>query len=437
MKTLPELTSRYVPFIFYGLVLFGLYLTSLYSYTLLHSLVEIFSIVIGCSIFIVAWNSRKRLDNAFLLFLGTAYLFVSFIDLIHTLAYKGLAVFPGYDANLPTQLWIAARYCQSLSLFVSPLFLRRKLNVYLAFGVYTAVIAVLIAAIFANIFPSCYVEGVGLTPFKKISEYIISVILLASIGVLLYKRRSFDPNVLQWLIASLVLTIGSELAFTFYVSVYGLSNLIGHFFKLIAFYLIYIAIVEMGLEKPQRLLFQDLKQREKALQKALKDVRRLAITDPLTGLFNQRHFAAAAEVEVQRVCRYGRPLSAIMLDIDHFKRVNDTYGHTVGDRMLREVATSCRQELRKVDVVGRYGGDEFAILLPESDLAVARQVAERLRKTIAQRRLNTTKGPARVTASLGVVHVDCEDVTLEALLSRADKALYVAKRQGRNRVSTG
>jgi diguanylate cyclase (GGDEF)-like protein len=436
MKTLRELTLRYVPFIFYGLVLFGLYLTSLYSYLLLHSLVEIFSIVIGCSIFIVAWNSRKRLDNVFLLFLGTAYLFVSFIDLIHTLAYKGLAVFPGYDANLPTQLWIAARYCQSLSLLVSPLFLRRKMNVYLVFGVYTAMIAVLIAAIFANIFPACFAEGVGLTPFKKISEYIISFILLASIGLFLYKRRFFDPNVLQWLIASLVLTMGSELAFTFYVSVYDLSNLIGHFLKLIAFYLIYIAIVEMGLEKPQRLLFNNLKRNEKELQKALKQVQRLAITDPLTGLFNQRHFTTAAEAEVQRACRYERSLSAIMLDIDHFKRVNDTYGHTIGDHLLQEVAESCRRELRKVDLVGRYGGDEFAILLPESDLAVARQVAERLRKTIARRKLHTAKGPATVTVSLGVAAVDCEDTALETLLSRADKALYVAKRKGRNQVRT-
>jgi two-component system cell cycle response regulator len=89
-----------------------------------------------------------------------------------------------------------------------------------------------------------------------------------------------------------------------------------------------------------------------------------------------------------------------------------------------------------VDVVGRYGGDEFAILLPESDLAVAQRVAERLRKTIAAKQLNTAKGPAMVTASLGVAMVDCEDTTLETLLSRADKALYVAKRKGRNQVRT-
>lgn len=431
------MTRKGVPFVFYGLVLFGLYLSSLYSYLLFHSLAEIFSIVVGCSIFILAWNSRQRLDNSYVLFLGTAYLFVSGLDLLHTLAYKGMGVFSGYDANLPTQLWIAARYCQSLSLLISPLFLRRKLNIYPVFLVYTAVTAAALAAIFANAFPVCFVEGVGLTPFKRISEYLISLILVAATAFLLYKRTAFDRKVMQWLVASLVLTIASELAFTFYVSVYGLGNLVGHFLKLIAFYLIYIAIVEMGLEKPQRLLFRNLKQNEMALQQVLKQVRQLAITDSLTGLYNQRHFAKVAEGEIKRACRYGRSLSAIMLDIDRFKRVNDTYGHTVGDKILQGVAKSCRQELRKVDVVGRYGGDEFIILLPENDLTAARQVAERLRKGIAHRKLTTAKGPATVTVSLGVAAVDCKESTWEQLLSRADQALYAAKKGGRNRVRTG
>ena len=125
-----------------------------------------------------------------------------------------------------------------------------------------------------------------------------------------------------------------------------------------------------------------------------------------------------------------------MLDIDHFKRTNDTYGHTVGDHLLQEVAQSFRQELRRVDVVGRYGGDEFVVLLPENDLPAARQVAERLRKSIARRRIATPKGSAKVTASLGVAAVDCEENTLEQLLARADQALYAAKQRGRNRVSS-
>jgi diguanylate cyclase (GGDEF)-like protein len=437
MKRFSEGLHKGIPLVFYGIILFTLYLTSLYSYLLFHSVAEVFSIVIGCCIFILAWNSQQRLDNSYLLFLGIAYLFVSGLDLIHTLAYKGMGVFPGSDANLPTQLWIAARSMQGISLLLAPIFLHRKLNVKLVFVVYTVVTIVALVAIFANAFPACFVEGVGLTPFKIISEHIISLILLGAIALLLYYRSAFDHKVLQWLVASLALTILAELAFTFYVSVYGFFNLVGHFFKIIAFYLIYIAIVEMGLDKPHRLLFRNLKRNEEALENALQEVHRLAITDYLTSLYNRRHFSKIGEGEVQRARRYRRPLSAIMLDIDHFKQMNDTYGHTVGDQILQGVAESCRQELRGVDVVGRYGGDEFVILLPENDLASAEQVAERLRKSIAQRRFTTTKGSVKVTASLGVAALDGKSPTLETLLSRADQALYGAKQSGRNRVSKG
>ena len=110
------------------LILLGLYLSSLYSYLLFHGLVEIFSIMVAWAIFIVAWNSRRFMDNNYLLFMGIAYLFIGILDLAHTLAYKGMNIFHGYQANLPTQLWIAARYMESLSLLMAPLFLRRRLR---------------------------------------------------------------------------------------------------------------------------------------------------------------------------------------------------------------------------------------------------------------------------------------------------------------------
>jgi diguanylate cyclase (GGDEF)-like protein len=433
-KRLLGFSSKLRPLLLYGLVMFGLYLTSLQSYILFHSLVEIFSIIIGCSIFILAWNSQHRLDNNYLLFLGIAYLFVSGLDLIHTLAYKGMGVFTGYDANLPTQLWIAARYLQSFSLLISPVFLRRKLNVQFVLWGYIAFTALLLTTIFAGVFPVCYVEGVGLTPFKIASEYTITLILLASIVLLLRNRDAFDREVLRWLIISLVLTIGAELAFTSYISVYGFSNLVGHFFKIIAFYFTYKAIIEMGLERPHRLLFRNLKKSESELGKALEEVQRLAITDSLTGLYNRRHFFELAEHELQRARRYRRSLSAIMLDIDHFKQVNDTYGHAVGDHVLKEVADSCRQAMLKEDVLGRYGGEEFVIMMPESNLVATCQVAERLRQSIAQKTIDTEVGPVMVTVSLGVITLDDECSTLETLLAGADQALYWAKRSGRNRV---
>ncbi len=434
MQRMYALFSKSIPLMVVALFLFGLYLSSLYSYLLFHSLMEIFSIVVGCCIFVLAWNSRERLDNHYFLFLGIAYLFVSALDLVHTLAYKGMGVFPGYDADLPTQLWIGARYGQSLSLLGAPLFLRRKLNPWVVLLSCAAITGLLLVVIFARIFPVCYEEGVGLTPFKKISEYVISLVLLASIFLLLKNRAAFDGRVLDWLVVSLVLTIGAELAFTFYIRVYDFSNLIGHLFKMAAFYLVYVAIVETGLEKPQRLLFRNLKQNEAALSEALAEVQRLAITDSLTGLYTRRQFAARAGNEFQRACRYRHSLSAIMMDIDHFKQVNDTRGHAIGDQVLQQIAEYCRQELRETDVVGRYGGDEFVILLPESDPVAAAQVAERLRWCIGGKPLNTTTGPVAVTISLGIAALDDENRTLEALLSCADQALYDAKQGGRNRV---
>ena len=251
----------------WALILSGLYLTSHYDYLLFHSLAEIFSIVVACGIFMIAWNSRKFLNNNYLLFVGIGYLFVGGVDLLHTLAYKGMGVFQGYGANLATQLWIAARYIESFSLLIAPLFLGRKLRSGSVLSGYFFVLVVLLTSIFYwHIFPNCFVEGIGLTPFKKRSEYVICLILMISVVLLIRKKKEFDKVVLRLLVASIFLTIASELAFTFYISVYGISNLLGHFCKIISFYLIYKAIIETGLTKPYNLLFRELKQSEEALR---------------------------------------------------------------------------------------------------------------------------------------------------------------------------
>ena len=241
------------------LALIGLYLVSLYSYLLFHSLIEMFSVVIACGIFMLAWNSRRFMDNDYLLFVGIAYLFIGALDMVHTLAYKGMGVFQGFGANLPTQLWIAARYTESLSLLIAPLLLGRKLKPkFLIFG-YTVAISLLLGTIFYwDIFPDCFVTGIGLTPFKKVSEYVISLILLASISLLLRKRKHLNRRVLHLLVASIIVTVASELAFTFYIDLYGLPNLVGHFLKLVSFYIIYQAIIRTGLVKPYNLLFREL-----------------------------------------------------------------------------------------------------------------------------------------------------------------------------------
>lgn len=165
------------------------------------------------------------------------------------------------------------------------------------------------------------------------------------------------------------------------------------------------------------------------------DVQQMALTDDLTQVWNRRGFFDIARREFYRARRYSRPLSALMVDLDYFKRINDTYGHFVGDQVLARFAHVIVHHVRDVDIVGRYGGEEFMVLMPEATLEQAVQVAERLRETIARTRLETDVGAIQVTASLGVAALRDEDTAFQDILRRADQALYKAKEAGRNRVA--
>ncbi len=178
-------------------------------------------------------------------------------------------------------------------------------------------------------------------------------------------------------------------------------------------------------------LQQEIEERKK-VQTALEQ---LATTDPLTNLFNRRHFYFLAEREFNRAVRYHHSLSLIMMDIDHFKAVNDDYGHLVGDRVLVEIADRIREGLRESDIPARYGGEEFAIVLPNTDLEQAQQVANRIWSAIVKKPIRTDKDNIYISASLGVAHMTSgEAETIETLLDWADQALYQAKESGRNQV---
>jgi diguanylate cyclase (GGDEF)-like protein len=160
----------------------------------------------------------------------------------------------------------------------------------------------------------------------------------------------------------------------------------------------------------------------------------LAAVDGLTGLFNRRHFLEIAAAEWTRARRYARPLSALMIDIDHFKAVNDSFGHDVGDQVIVRVAAACRDGKRNSDLVARYGGEEFMLLLPETDALDACLVAERLRQQVERNSLMVGEHKVAITVSIGVAHADSSMRDLADLIKQADLALYAAKRTGRNRV---
>jgi signal transduction histidine kinase len=240
------------------------------NFLLFHGLAEVFSIIIAGGVFLVAWNSRKVMDSDFLLIIGVAYAFVAFLDLLHTFSYAGMGVFPEHGANLPTQLWVAARYLEAVSLVVGTAFIgsnwvsdqfsfsRRPRDTLLLVVVYGAVTTILLVTIVMGWFPAAYVEGTGLTLFKIISEYTIIGLLGLALGLMYRHRVAFDSQVFRYLAIAFVLTMGAEFAFTTYGSVYSTSNAIGHLLKIASFYLIYLAIIKTGISAPQELLFRQL-----------------------------------------------------------------------------------------------------------------------------------------------------------------------------------
>ena len=165
------------------------------------------------------------------------------------------------------------------------------------------------------------------------------------------------------------------------------------------------------------------------------EVQSLALTDPLTGLQNRRSLFELGRVEFSRASRMNRPFCCMMLDVDHFKLINDNYGHPCGDQVLQELATRCKNTVRAIDLIGRYGGEELIILLPETDMETALQIAERLRLSIEEAPIKVSNGEVHVTVSVGVAAKDEYTTDLEILIARADQAMYIAKHKGRNCVA--
>jgi PAS domain S-box-containing protein len=270
----PLFTGYILPCAVAVIILFGLYCISLQNYLLFHGIIESACIVVSVTIFVIIWNTRRMVADTFLLLVGVSFLFSGSIDLFHMLAYAGMGIFPGNSADLSTQLWIAARYFQSVTLFLATLLIGRSLtrdrkyDAALLLTLGAAVTGLLLGSILVwHTFPACFIEGGGLTPFKIASEYLICLILAATIVMLVIRHRSFDPEVWRFLVIAQCFLVAGELAFTSYISVYGFMNMLGHIFKLLSFYFFYRAIIVVALTRPNDLIFRRLREDEDALKK--------------------------------------------------------------------------------------------------------------------------------------------------------------------------
>jgi len=420
--------SRSLPLFLMVLGLGALYYVGLSNYLLFHSLVEIFSIVIAFTIFIIAWNSREHLADSYLYLLGIAYFFIGFLDLMHTLSYKGMRIFTDYDfyAN---QLWIATRFLESLTLLAAFSLATRRIRFrpYVLEAGYAVVTALILLSIFQwRIFPVCFIEGVGQTPFKIWGEFVICAILGLASWVAYRHRHFFPPQVFGYLIGSLVCTILSELAFAFYVSNYGFFNMVGHYFKIASFYMIYRAIVHTGIRSPYQLIFKELKAKEAELE-------RHAAIDELTDLFNRRAALALLGKQLGATQRERTPLTICYLDLDGLKQINDTFGHAEGDIMLKVLAGQLVREMRAGDYACRMGGDEFLLILPHCSEGEAARLVERIEERLAL--VNSGLGKRCALAfSYGLAQWS-EGDTVDHLLELADTRMYAQKAEKKEKAA--
>lgn len=416
-----------------------------------HTALEFSTIVVGLSGFAVVWHTLPYHRRGWLFLAAMGLLASSLLDFAHTLSYQGM---PGFlaPASAPraTTYWILARLAGAAGFLAGalcPTGWRAGGRARTLVAVPLALVAMGVALVSRRpeLLPPMYLQGQGMTGAKVAMEYLI--ILIFSLSAVLYWRRYWreGEEVAYSLLLALCVSVFSELAFTRYRSVYDTYNLLGHVYKIISYSLVLRAVFTHSVQRPYHELVETRNRLEQAYQRLESLVERrtqqllesnrllqeAAARDSLTGVFNRGYLTQRFEELLGRAKQAGEPLAIIILDIDHFKEINDRWGHQLGDRCLRLLVELLRPHLRRDDLLARYGGDEFVILLPSTSKEDAREVAERLRLVV-----ETQTAAPSFTLSLGVAVYPADGDGAERLLQRADQALYRAKTLGRNRVVT-
>jgi len=401
----------------------------------LHTFTEFAAIVAALLVFFVAWHANNGLLPANVAKLACGFLAVGLIDVGHVLSYSGMPDFvtpSGIEKAI--HFWLVARYvgaatllCVALQPDAGPTSDAQR-NVLLA-GALTLTRAVYALNLFApEVWPSTFVAGVGLTPFKVVLEY--GVVMMTLVAAVLFCRsevRHRAYSVTDLCTAALI-TVLSELCVTLYTHVGDVFMLMGHVYKIIAYFFIYRAVFVTAVREPYRLLQFEVQERREAEKRASF----LAYHDALTQLPNRelardRFVQATADAR-----RHGNSVALVFLDLDHFKNINDSLGHQVGDGVLIEVAKRLQSLVREQDTIARLGGDEFVAVLPDTDADGAAHMARKLLDLVA-RPYQVKQQELTVTPSIGISLFPDDGSDFETLYRCADTAMYRAKQEGPGR----
>lgn len=401
----------------------------------LHTVTEFGAIVAALLVFSVAWHARSPAQPGNIVIIGCGFLAVGLIDFGHAMSFKGMPDFvTPAGAEKAIQFWLMARYTAAWTLLAAAI--RPIQPLQTGWPRYALLNAALLwtAGCYAvelvapEIWPRTFVDGYGLTGFKVVAEYGVIALTAASAFIFMRRRHEQLPYSTSDLCTAALITMLSEACLTLYANVNDAFILLGHAYKVAAYFFIYRAVFVTSVRDPYLRLKEEIEERQEAEERAAF----LAYHDVLTGLPNRELARDRLSQALADAKRHNKQVALVLLDLDHFKNINDTLGHAVGDQLLRAVADILLNTLRQSDTVSRPGGDEFLMVLkdlPDADAAtpVVTKVMEELGKPISVNGQDLS-----ISASMGIAMAPNDGEDFDTLLQRADTALYRSKDEGRN-----
>ena len=385
------------------------------GYIILNGVAMAIGFSMSLAVFLISWNAVQYTNNNCLLILGIAALPIGALGFIYCLLNQNIYAYEINQGMLP-ELWMLTRMLEAASILLA-LYLREKAQIYSKYWVLLLYILITVLILMFS-----FVEGVHINRFAP-------AVLLLSSAIYLYKKRlSYNKNILHLLMYAIIVAVVVNL-----MNATNSSNdlrlvLLIQYLLLASYYFIYRIIVVKTIKEPFAMVFMDAKQNEQRLFEEYQICRNEANIDGLTGVYNHRYLYEQIEKEKKRSDRFNTGFSLVLMDLDRFKSINDEHGHLIGDEVLRGVARVIASSTRETDIVGRYGGEEFLVILPGTKLDEAYTVAEKIRAAIDRARFVKD---IHITISGGIAQYHGEPAS--ELISLADKNLYYAKETGRNR----